>query len=286
MAEINNKLAVCKSITEKAQESAAYIKRKTDLRPLIAIVLGSGLGGFAQELSDAVEIPYEQIPHFMKPTAPGHKGRLIIGKVAGTEILCMQGRFHLYEGYSMQEATYHIRVMKELGIEKILLTNASGGVDRSFRPGDLMMITDHINFTGNNPLIGPNLNEYGVRFPDMTYAYHPELQHKIRLAAERVDVAIKEGVYAGVLGPSFETPAEIRMFQTMGAGAVGMSTVPEVIVANHCGIMAAGISCITNCAAGIFDQPLTEEEVFEIADLTAPRFVRLLTEIVKTFADT
>jgi purine-nucleoside phosphorylase len=193
----------------------------------------------------------------------------------------MQGRFHLYEGYSMREATYHIRALRELGVKKLILTNASGGLNPTWSAGELMLITDHINFMGKNPLVGPNLDEIGPRFPDMTRAYDPELRDAVKRAAQSLSITLREGVYVGFSGPSYETPAEIRMFQTLGASAVGMSTVPEAIVASHCGMKACGISCITNLAAGILNQPLTEEEVIENAAKTGPLFERLLAETLR-----
>ena len=248
----------------------------------IAVVLGSGLGGFADNLYDATAIPYADIPHFPRSTAPGHKGRLIYGAIApgGPRILCMQGRFHLYEGYSMSEATWHIRVFKELGVSSLILTNAAGGLERGWNVGDFMLITDHINYMFQNPLTGPNLREYGPRFPDMTYAYNPEMLNIARKAAAGLHILLREGIYVGFCGPSYETPAEIRMFRALGASAVGMSTVPETIVANHCGIKTCAISCITNFAAGILDQPLTEKEVIETADAKAPIFENLLRNMI------
>ena len=249
----------------------------------IALVLGSGLGGFADSLYDAVAIPYEDIPHFPRSTAPGHKGRLICGAVSpgGERFLCMQGRFHLYEGYTMLETTWHIRVFKELGISRLILTNASGGLERDWNVGDLMLICDHINYMFQNPLTGPNFQEYGPRFPDMTFAYNPRMLDIVRTAASELSIPLREGVYVGFCGPSYETPAEIRMFRNLGASAVGMSTVPEAIVANHCGIKTCGISCITNYAAGILDQPLTEAEVIETAARTGPIFEKLLRRTIE-----
>jgi len=248
-----------------------------------AVVLGSGLGGFADSLYDAVIIPYEDIPHFPRSTAPGHLGRLVYGAASpgGPRILCMQGRFHLYEGYTMLEATWHVRVFKELGVSRLILTNASGGLERDWNVGDLMLILDHINYMFQNPLTGPNFQEYGPRFPDMTHVYSPRLLDAVRGAAAALSIRLREGVYVGFCGPSYETPAEIRMFRTLGASAVGMSTIPEAIVANHCGLMTCGISCITNYAAGILDQPLTEAEVITTAGRTAPVFENLLRRTVE-----
>ena len=248
----------------------------------IAVVLGSGLGGFADRLFNTTIIPYRDIPHFPQSTAPGHAGRLVLGAVSpgGKRILCMQGRFHLYEGYSMHEVTRHIRVFKELGVSRLILTNACGGMNPVWKVGDLMLILDHINYTGQNPLTGRNLDAYGPRFPDMTHAYDPAMLDVARHAAAGLPIPLREGVYAGFCGPSYETPAEIRMFRALGASAVGMSTVPEAIVASHCGIKTCGISCITNYAAGILDQPLTEAEVIETAARTGPVFEELLRRII------
>jgi len=243
-----------------------------------AVVLGSGLGGFADSLCDAAAIPYADIPHFPRSTAPGHKGRLVAGAASpgGKKALCLQGRFHLYEGYSMREVTWYIRVLKELGVSRLILTNASGGMNPDWNVGDLMLILDHINYMGQNPLTGPNLDEYGPRFPDMTRVYDPEMRAIVRKAASALPLGLREGVYVAFGGPSYETPAEIRMFRSLGADAVGMSTVPEAIAANHCGIKVCGISCITNFAAGILDQPLTEAEVIETAGRTGPVFAKLI----------
>ena len=282
---------------KRVRESADYIGERiygsgdaADAeRASVAVVLGSGLGAFADHMIDgpgrmtgSKVIEYKDIPHFPRSTAPGHKGRLIYGAAepGGKKILCMQGRFHLYEGYTMREATWHIRVFKELGISRLILTNASGGMEPEWNVGDLMLILDHINYMFQNPLTGPNVREYGPRFPDMTSVYDPSLLDAARRAASELSVTLREGVYVGFCGPSYETPAEIRMFRKLGASAVGMSTVPEAIVANHCGIKTCGISCITNYAAGILDQPLTEAEVIETAGRTGPVFEMLIKKII------
>lgn len=264
-----------------ADESAAFIREKTSHIPAIGLVLGSGLGPLGETLEAPVVIPYGDIPHFVKSTAPDHKGRLVIGQLGGKTVFCMQGRFHYYEGYSMPEITFPVRVMKRLGIRTLILTNACGGLMREFSPGDLLLITDHINFMGTNPLIGPNAEEFGPRFPDMSKAYTPDLADCARRAAKDLGIPLKEGVYLGYSGPSFETPAEIRLFQSFGASAVGMSTVPEAVVARHCGMKILAISCITNLAAGILDQPITSEEVTEAAGKAAEKFGRLLLEIIR-----
>jgi len=261
-------------------ETVAYLRAKTDLRPEIGLVLGSGLGMLGEELEDKLCIPYGEIPHFVTSTAPGHNGRMIIGRLRGRVLLCMQGRFHYYEGYTMRQITYPVRVMRALGIEKLILTNSCGGLDPNFTPGDLMLITDHINFMGDNPLIGPNEERFGTRFPDMTRVYTRALQQLARDAAKSLGVDLREGVYISYSGPSFETPAEIRMFQKLGGSAVGMSTVPEAIVAAHGGMQVLAISCVTNLAAGILDVPLSGEEVMEVAAGAGKSFVGLLREIV------
>ena len=262
------------------QETVSFIRSKTDMQPKIGVVLGSGLGAFGEMLEEACIIPYSEVPHFAASTAPGHKGRLIIGKMAGKTLLCMQGRFHYYEGYTLQQVTYPVRVMKALGIETLILTNSSGGLDPDFQAGELMLITDHINNMGVNPLIGPNEDDFGARFPDMTMAYSKELKQIARDAAKARGVNLREGVYVAFTGPSYETPAEIRMWQKLGASAVGMSTVPEAIVASHCKLRLLAMSCVTNLAAGILDVPLTGEEVIEVANLAGEKFTGLLAEIV------
>ena len=226
-------------------------------------------------------IPYEELPHWKSSTAPGHNGRLLFGTLGGKEVVCMQGRLHYYEGYSMEDITYPVRVMAKLGVKNLLLSNAAGGINTDFAPGQLMLITDHINFLGRNPLMGPNEADFGVRFCDMSYAYHPELRRLALEAAEELGQNLAQGVYVATTGPSYETPAEIRMFRMWGASAVGMSTVPEVIVANHSGLRVMGISCITNMAAGVLDQPLTEEEVLETGAKSGAAFQALMTRIVE-----
>lgn len=266
---------------KRMQESRDYIASQTDLRPSIGLVLGSGLAGLADDLEEAVVIPYEDIPHFPISTAPGHKSQLVIGKMGGKTLLCMQGRFHYYEGYSMEEITYPIRIMSLLGIKTVGLTNACGGLDPSFRPGDLMVITDHVNFMGDNPLIGPNKEAFGPRFPDMSHVYTPALVNLAHEVAKEQKTTLHQGIYFSYTGPSFETPAEIRMFQGLGGSVIGMSTVPEVIVAGHCGMDVLAISCVTNLAAGILDVPLTAEEVIEVAGRVREPFIKLLEGIVE-----
>jgi purine-nucleoside phosphorylase len=266
------------------QEAAACIRERIPEVPGTALVLGSGLGPLAEELEDAVAIPYERIPHFPQATAPGHAGRLVAGTLGGNRLLVMQGRFHYYEGHLLERVVFPVRVFKALGIGRLLLTNASGGVNTGFSPGDFMVMTDHLNLTGRNPLAGPNDDRIGPRFFDLSKAYDPGLQDLARQAARELGLDLREGVYAWFPGPSFETPAEIRMARLLGADAVGMSTVPEVIAAAHCGLRVLGLSCITNMAAGILDQPVTSEEVFEISRRRAPKFSALLRRIVELAA--
>ena len=269
------------NLDEKVKESLAYIATITPLRPEIALVLGSGLGKLESVITEKTEINYQDIPHFCSSTAPGHAGKLIFGKLGAVEVVCMQGRIHYYEGYGMEQTVYPVRVLAKMGIKYLLLSNASGGINLSFKPGDLMLLTDHINFMGINPLVGANEASFGVRFSDMSYAYNPALRQIALEAAAELGEDLKQGVYLACSGPSYETPAEIRMFRQWGADAVGMSTVPEVIVANHSGLKTLAISCVSNMAAGILDQPLTEEEVLETGEKSSQRFCALMTRIVE-----
>lgn len=262
------------------REAAESIESRIAVRPETALILGSGLNDLASEVEDATLIEYGEIPHFPRSTAPGHKGRLVIGRLEGKPVLVMQGRFHYYEGYPMATITFPIRVMKELGMKRVIVTNAAGGVNTSFEPGDLMIIEDHIKMGGGHPLIGPNDDAYGPRFPDMSRAYSREWADKARRIGESQGLSLKKGVYAFMTGPCYETPAEIRMLRTLGADAVGMSTVPEVIAAAHCGLDVLGISCISNMAAGILDQPITEEEVFEAGQKVKTKFAALLKGVI------
>ena len=268
-------------LMKRVNETVAYIRSKTDYQPQTALVLGSGLGQLGDKLKEVCVIPYEELPHWKSSTAPGHSGRLLFGLLGGVPVVCMQGRLHYYEGYSMEDITYPVRVMAWLGVKNLLLSNAAGGINTDFAPGDLMLITDHINFLGRNPLMGANEANFGVRFCDMSYAYHPELRRIALEAAQELGQHLQQGVYVAATCPSYETPAEIRMFRMWGASAVGMSTVPEVIVANHCGLRVLGISCITNMAAGVLDQPLTEEEVLETGAKSGAAFQALMTRIVE-----
>ena len=266
--------------TRQVQEAAAYIKEKLNGRkPEISITLGSGLGDLAEQLTDAIQIPYGDIPHFPVSTVAGHKGQFVVGKLEGREVLCMQGRFHYYEGYDLKQVTLPVRVMKLLGIGTLIVTNAAGGINTGFRPGNLMLIEDHLNLTGENPLIGENLEAFGERFFDMTVAYDREYRTLAENLAAELDIPLQKGVYAWLTGPNYETPAEIRYLRTIGADAVGMSTVPEVLVARHCGLRVCGISCITNLAAGMGEGLLSHEEVKETADRVKVDFIRLVTAL-------
>lgn len=263
------------------KRAAAYISDRISVQPKVGLILGSGLGVLADEIEQPVKIKYSEIPAFPESTVEGHAGQLVIGELEGFPILAMQGRFHYYEGYELDKVTFPVRVMKELGIEELIVTNAAGGVNPSFAPGDLMLITDHINLAGANPLIGPNDEHLGVRFPDMSTAYCQQMRNFAKKAAEKVDLILQEGVYVWNSGPSYETPAEVRMIQRLGGDAVGMSTVPEVIVARHAHMNVLGISCISNMAAGIMDQPLSHDEVIETTEKVKEQFINLIKEILK-----
>ncbi len=262
-------------------DTTTYLKDKIKTQPKIGLILGSGLGMLADEIENPTKIKYEDIPGFPVSTVEGHAGQLVIGKLQGIDVIAMQGRFHYYEGYGLDAVTFPVRVMKELGIDKLLVTNAAGGVNRSLEPGNLMLITDHINNTGQNPLIGENVSEHGVRFPDMSTAYDRKLQQVAKQAAEKLNITLKEGVYVWNTGPSYETPAEIRMLDTIGGDAVGMSTVPEVTVARHAGIKCVGVSCISNMAAGILDQPLTHDEVIETTEKVRESFLQFVKQLIQ-----
>lgn len=270
-------LTVTKAIID---EAAAFIRSTTDVRPEIGLILGSGLGVLGDELEDAVTIPYEDIPHFPVSTVEGHAGELIVGKLQGRNVVLMKGRFHMYEGYEPERTALPVRVMKALGVSTLLVTNAAGGVNLDYKPGNLMLISDHINLTGRNPLMGPNDNALGARFPDMSEAYSRRLRSIAKETASDLGFTVQEGVYVGLLGPNYETPAEIRMLRTLGVDAVGMSTVSEVIVARHSGIEVLGISCISNMAAGILDQPLSHSEVMETTELVKEQFLSLVLTII------
>jgi purine-nucleoside phosphorylase len=266
---------VAKGIFERAEEAAAYIRERVGVRPRVAVVLGSGLGSFAERVQDPVAIGYLDIPHFPRPTVEGHSGRLVAGSIAQTPVAVMQGRVHAYEGYTPEEVTFPIRVLGRLGITNLIVTNAAGGIRLDLKQGQLVLISDHINFSGRNPVSGPNDERLGQRFFDMTEAYSKRLRHLAHATAE-----LEEGVYLSLSGPSFETPAEIRAFREWGADMVGMSTVQEVIVARHMGIEVLGISCVTNMAAGIRDQPINHQEVMETGARVQAQLTSLLTALL------
>lgn len=267
--------------TEIIERAAEMLRPLTGGNCRIGLILGSGLGGYAGRLDDPRSLSYSEIEGFPVSSVPGHAGRFVVGEHAGKTVVVMQGRFHYYEGYPAAMLALGVRVMKSLGVETLLVTNAAGGVNRSFRPGTLMAITDHINFARVNPLIGENDDSYGPRFPDQSRVYDPALREALLRAAQEIGVPVEQGVYMMFTGPTFETPAEIRMARTLGADAVGMSTVPEAIVATHCGIRVLGITLVTNMAAGILDQPLTHEEVQQTAALASERFTRLVDAAVE-----
>jgi purine-nucleoside phosphorylase len=269
------------SLYERAEHAARIIRARSNVEVSIAMVLGSGLGGFADELQQATSIPYSEIPGFARPTVEGHAGKLVIGKANGVPLAVLQGRFHYYEGYSSEEVTFPVRVMKLLGARTLFLTNASGAVNVELTPGALMVISDQINLLGINPLSGPNDERFGPRFPDLSEVYSRRLQDIVIEEAHAMKLEIRRGIYAGLSGPSYETPAEIRMVRTLGADAVGMSTVPEAIVARHMGMSVLGISCITNLAAGVADQPIDHDAVIETGERVRAQFTELLRRVVK-----
>jgi len=267
-----------------AEAAAQYVLSQTALRPTIGLVLGSGLGAFADTLTDAVRIPYAQIPNFPQSTAIGHAGQLVVGKADDVGVAVMQGRVHLYEGYSAQEVAFPMRVLGRMGIRAVILTNAAGGINLKYKQGALVVVSDHINLQGQNPLVGANDERFGPRFPDMTRAYSKAYREIALAEARRLGITVNEGVYAALLGPSYETPAEIRYLRTIGADVVGMSTVAEVIAAVHMGIKALAISCVTNMAAGILDQPINHEEVLETGARVRGQFEALLRAILPKIA--
>lgn len=268
------------SLYERAEHATRIIRARINVEPRIAVVLGSGLGGFADDFEDAAGIPYEEIPGFMRSTAQGHAGRLVVGKVDSVPVVAMQGRMHYYEGYSLEEVTFPIRTFSLLGIKTLILTNAAGGINVQLTQGGLMVLTDHLNLMGDNPLRGANDERFGPRFPDMSSVYSPELQELAIDEARAIGVDVRRGVYCALSGPSYETPAEIHLLRNLGADAVGMSTVPEAIVARHMGLEVLGISCITNMAAGISDEPINHEEVMATGDRVRESFTELLRRIV------
>ncbi|MGO9178071.1 MAG: purine-nucleoside phosphorylase [Candidatus Limnocylindrales bacterium] len=260
------------------------VRRRTLLVPELGIVLGSGLGGLAADLSDATAIPFGELPGWPAATAPGHAGRLVLGRLAGVPVAALQGRFHLYEGHPAGLVVQPVLLMRRLGAPAVLLTNAAGGVNPAYGPGTLMLIGDHLNLTGVNPLVGPNDDALGPRFPDMVDAWDPALRSLLRRAAAETGIAVEEGVYAQLVGPNFETPAEVRMLRTLGASAVGMSTVVEAVAARWAGLRVAGISLVTNAGAGVTGEPLTHEEVLAAGDAAGPRMLALVRRFVELVA--
>jgi purine-nucleoside phosphorylase len=269
------------TLYERAQEAARLIRSRTDVETPVAIVLGSGLGAFAEDLTEATQIRYDEIPGFARSTVEGHAGRLVIGKAGGATVAAMQGRFHFYEGYSLQDVTFPMRVLKLLGVSTVVLTNAAGTLNVEFSPGSLMVISDHLNLLGDNPLRGENDERFGPRFPDLTSVYARSLQDLVIDEAKAMKLEVRRGVYAALSGPSYETPAEIVMLRALGADVVGMSTVPEAIVARHMNMRVVGISCITNLAAGVSNEPIDHSQVMAIGRQVRGSFTTLLNRIVK-----
>jgi purine-nucleoside phosphorylase len=267
-----------------AEAAAQSILQRTSLRPRIGLVLGSGLGGFADSLTDAARIPFHEIPAFPRSTAIGHAGQMVVGNAGTVPVAVMQGRVHLYEGYSPQQVAFPMRVFGRMGIRSVILTNAAGGINLNYQQGALVLIRDHINLQGSNPLVGPNDDRFGVRFPDMTHAYAKDFRALAKEEAAKLGMNLHEGVYAALLGPSYETPAEINYLRIIGADLVGMSTAFEVIAARHLGIKVLAISCVTNMAAGILDQPLSHQEVMETGERVRSSFEALLRAVLPRMA--
>jgi purine-nucleoside phosphorylase len=272
------------TLYERAEHAARVIRSRRAEEPRAALVLGSGLGAFADDLEDALAIPYEEIPGFARSTVEGHTGRLVLGRVGGVETAVMQGRFHFYEGYTLEEVTFPVRVLGLLGAKSLVLTNAAGGLNNAYTEGALVCISDHLNLMGANPLHGRNDERFGPRFPDMTAVYDHEYQEVAVREAHAIGLELRRGVYAALAGPSYETPAEIRMLRLLGADAVGMSTVPEAIVARHMGLRVLGISCITNLAAGVLDRPIDHAEVMETGQRVREKFSELLRRVIPKLA--
>lgn len=268
-------------IINQINESSAYIKSKTTKTPKIGLILGSGLGDYVEKIKNPVVIDYEDIPHYQKTSVVGHQGKLVIGEIQGVTVAVMQGRYHSYEGHDVSVVVHPTRVLKAIGCEFMIVTNAAGGINPKFSPGDLAAISDHINLSGRNPLVGENIDELGVRFPDMSNVYDPEIRQLMNKVANNNNFKLQEGVYCCLLGPSYETPAEIKMLSVIGADLVGMSTAPEVIAAHHASMRVAGISCITNLAAGISKTKLDHSEVKEVANLANKKFSALLTGTIE-----
>lgn len=287
---LNSSLSVERNEEEAIADAAAYIESKLAGRqPKLGMILGSGLGDLANELEDAVTIPYADVPHFPQSTVAGHAGQFVVGRWEECDVIVMQGRFHFYEGYAMSTVVLPVYVMKQLGIHTLVITNAAGGMKRGFQAGDLMLITDHLNMTGDNPLVGPNRASFGVRFPDMSEAYDRSYIALVKQLAENLPVhdndrlCLQEGVYCGISGPSYMTPAELTMLAKLGGDAVGMSTVGEVIAARHCGITVLGVSCITDMAIGESLAPLTHEEVMKVANHSKSKLVALVRSFVQAW---
>lgn len=262
------------------EHGVRIIRERTDFEPEVGLILGSGLGDYAEQIENPIVIPYSDIPEFPVSTVAGHAGQFVLGMCKGKKVIAMQGRVHYYEGYSQSMITMPVRMMKRLGMKKMVLTNAAGSVNKSFAPGTLMMICDHINISGSNPLLGKNIDEDGPRFPDMSQIYKREFRNTLKTEAQKQGITLEEGVYMMLSGPCYETPAEIRMAGILGADAVGMSTVPEAIVCSHCQIPVLGISCITNYAAGILEQPLSHQEVVDTASKVKDTFVKVIDTVL------
>lgn len=271
------------TLKEKLDQAVSFIHSVKKTSPKVGVILGSGLGDFIEKMENKTVISYNDIPHFKKVTVQGHGGNLILGTVKGVEVATLQGRFHFYEGHSLEDVVFPLRVLAKLGIDVLVLTNAAGGINLSYKPGDLVILTDHLNLTGQNPLIGPNDESMGPRFPDMGHAYNKELVKILSESAQELKIKTQQGVYAGVLGPTYETPSEIKMFRILGADVVGMSTVPEAIVGNHIGLKVCGISCVTNMGAGILDQKLKHEDIKDEALKVMDNFTNLLNHAIEKF---
>ncbi|HEV3467788.1 MAG TPA: purine-nucleoside phosphorylase [Pyrinomonadaceae bacterium] len=268
------------TLYERAEHAARFVHARAGRDVRTALVLGSGLGAFADEVEEAVAIPYAEIPGFARPTVEGHAGRLVVGRVSGTDVAVMQGRFHFYEGYALEEVTFPVRVLGLMGVKSLVLTNAAGGLNNSFTEGGLIVISDHLNLMGTNPLLGPNDPRFGPRFPDMTEVYDHEYQDAAIGEAHGMGLELRRGIYAALSGPSYETPAEIRMLRLLGADAVGMSTVPEAIVARQQGMRVLGLSCITNMGAGVLDKPINHDAVIETGERVRGTFAELLRRVI------
>jgi purine-nucleoside phosphorylase len=284
-AKSASRSAATPSEFDRAEAAAKFIHQQTKLRPKIALVLGSGLGAFADEFTNATRIPYAKIPHYPRSTAIGHAGQLVLGTVEGVPVVGMQGRVHLYEGYSAPDVAFPIRTFARIGVKAVILTNAAGGINLSYSQGALVALRDHINLQAANPLIGPNDDRFGPRFPDMTRAYDPEFRRFVAEAGKKLNLNLHEGVYLALAGPNYETPAEIHALRSLGADLVGMSTVPEVLAARHSGIRVLGISCVTNMAAGVTGATLTAEEVLETGARVQNDFIALLKAVIPRIAE-